>query len=1047
MTNAITANLLQEANQAFNQGDFQQSLSLANQILAVDPINHDGLVIKANSFSGMKKMDKATPAFEEVIKHYPDNHTVLLILLVHYTKEEEWEKLLPIALKAIHFPDCTDAFMSAIIALHAMCEWDILDKLRPIIIDKIRNVDTDPIHYQQFLFSLIAFPDYDEEDIFNLHQAVASRFMDSAAGKQYWSYQQAEKKLKIGYLSGDLNLHPVGLFVQRCVELHNRDHFEVYCYADLVREDALTDKFRNIADHFIEVTEQPDDQVAKRIHDDGIDILIDLGGFTGRVLLGVFAYKPAPVQISYCGYPYSTGLPTIDYRITDPHAEGKDQYYSEELIYMPETFLCMGDGYESSFVSDAPCEENGYITFGSFNDLRKINTPVIRLWSRILQAVPNSKFLIRSRKMNDFMAERINKQFEKFGIDKERLIFVSGILSYAEHARYYKDIDIILDVFPFCGATTSLETLWNCVPIVTLVGEAHRQRPTYTMLKNIGFTEGVAFSEDEYVEKAVALANRPAKGLSIVRHCLYTLTRSSILFQPETFTHQLDSLLIDAWNRKMDDHRSIETIAPEYSYAFPLVSSKENEDKVIHKLDDHEDKTVDLILSDGLHILLPNNINFMTPYVVSEQQGWFESEIQFIRRFLQAGMKAIDIGACYGTYALPMAKKVESSGYVWAFEPTPTPNKLLKKSSSHNNLTNISVINVAVSDKKGEAPLNMDGNCELNSLQYLSNSLDLQVLVETHPLDQLMEEHNWDSIDFIKIDTESDELNILAGGKDFFTNLSPLVLYACKDKDVLNTELINKFEQLGYNTYMLIPGINTLSPFDPEEMQDSFLLNLFACKSDRAEKLQKAGLLSTGSYNSALTVNEHAWESYLEQFHYSQSLVNDWKAQYNNGHKLPGSDIYRSALNLYVNAHAETSTPDEKVASLRTAFIQLVSLLDLHVTLPRLQTLIRVAIELGKRDIAIQLLNDLINNLHETGSFQPDEPFLAISKEAEEAQTGNSLAGWCLAYATAEREIQSAFSSYFSDGSSLETLKVFKELEYPHEEMNRRLMLMNKRFG
>jgi len=1040
MSKSIAA-LLQKANTLFTQGNNKQALKLANEVLKTDTKDHEALIIKANALHVMKDLDHSIPAFEKILELYPDNHTVIIILMQHYSSKKDWEKLSVITRHALQYPQQANTFTQAYIELHGLCDWESLNKIHNTLLETINNNRDNPIIFQQLLFTLLALPGFSEEDIFETHKVVAQRFMDLADGKQYTSYKKAGKKLKIGYVSGDLALHPVGVFVQFCVELHNRNCFDIYCYADLVYTDDLTDKFRTISDHFIDITEQPAEQVAKKIHDDGIDILIDLGGYTGRVLLEIFTYKPAPVQISYCGYPYSTALPTIDYRISDPYAEGSIKNYTEELIFMPDSFLCMGGGYSHTICTPAPCEKNGHITFGTFNDLRKINIPVIQLWSKVLAATPDSKLLIRNRKVEGFFARRIYDQFEQCGIGKDRLIFIHGNLSAEEHCKYYSEVDIVLDVFPFCGATTSLETLWYNVPIITLVGEAHRQRPTYSMLKNIGFTEGVAFTEDEYVEKATAMAAQAPQALTLIRHCIYTLARASILFQPEAFTHQLDQLYLDAWNKKMNDDRHIKADEPEYSYKFPLRSPL----PMSQKLDTSSDDTAILVMHDDIVITVPNTITLLTPYVVAEQQDWFEREVGFIRTLLQAGMMALDIGASYGTYSLTIARKIGATGHLWSFEPHSQTIEYLTDSIGSNDFTNVSPLNIALSNKEGSASLYLNPNSEYCSLQPDQKNHNLQNNTPLRTLDSYLEKYKWENIDFVKIDTMGEELKIVQGGQSFFSTLSPLVMFAYTIGNTDSQQLIEAFKSLRYDIYILIPGLQIIAPFNQGDVQDGFLLNLFCCKEDMADKLQKRGLLAPSLLcDGGGDLAEDGWETYMEAFPYSSSLLKLWK---NRAEKalLPEWPAYKHCLNLYVAAHSKTLPPSQRVVLLNTAFVTLTSLLDLHITIPRLLTLIRIAIELGRREVAIQLLDDVIANLHDTNTFNPDEPFLAVSETAEKQGFNNNLAGWCLAYAIAEKELQSSLSSFFLDNSSFKLLEGFEASNFPHEAMHRRFKVMNHR--
>ncbi|MBN4076788.1 FkbM family methyltransferase [Mariprofundus ferrooxydans] len=380
------------------------------------------------------------------------------------------------------------------------------------------------------------------------------------------------------------------------------------------------------------------------------------------------------------------------------------------------------------------------------------------------------------------------------------------------------------------------------------------------------------------------------------------------------------------------------------------------------------------------------------------------------------------------------------------FEPGNQAYSFLSTSISNNNFTNTTLIAVALSDHKGTGTLHTCSNAELNSLAlyYDTNNVDQDVSLKT--LDSYLEKYQWSDIDLVKMDTTGGELDVFKGGNAFFTQLSPLVIFAYKNNTTFNTDLIEAFESIGYSIYILIPGLQILAPFNNNDSPDAYLLNLFCCKANTAEKLQQRGLLTQSLPNRSYETSHQNWVDYLQQFPYSSTLIETWDNMPTE-HILPGWQTYEHAISLYITAHSKQSSPTVQVQSLHDAFIHLVSLVDIHMTIPRLLSLIRIASELGKRETAIHLLNNVIDNLHETNSFHPDEPFLAVSKYAEKNPVSSTLASWCMAYCMAEKEILSNFSSHsLTDVSSLDLLKTFEGSSYSHEEIQRRFTLIRKRF-
>ena len=314
------------------------------------------------------------------------------------------------------------------------------------------------------------------------------------------------KKIRVGYISPDIRYHFVAFFSLHLFKSYDKTRFEVFIYANN-DEDIYTKQLKDNVDHFTKILGKSFKEVAELIMKDEIDILIDLAGHTGRNSLPALAYKPAPIQISGIGYIGSTGLDTIDYflvdKFTDP--EGlNEKYFSEKLLRLQHSHFCFVWHELPRPIAPAPCTEKGYVTFVSFNNFKKVTEEMLVLWKRILDAVPNSRLYLKSKVFNDYGLELAKKKIQAAGIDLERVDF-----EYIEYKYLikYERTDIALDTFPYPGGGTTCDALYMGVPVITLVGERHNSRFGYSLLKNIGLEELCAFSKDEYVQKAVELAN------------------------------------------------------------------------------------------------------------------------------------------------------------------------------------------------------------------------------------------------------------------------------------------------------------------------------------------------------------------------------------------------------------------------------------------------------------------------------------------------------------------------------------------------------------
>jgi protein O-GlcNAc transferase len=325
--------------------------------------------------------------------------------------------------------------------------------------------------------------------------------------------QRTERKssrLRIGYLSPDFCQHSVAYFIEPILRHHNKTEVEIFCYANVSQADAVTERLRQLADYWRDIYRLDDELVYQQIQGDAIDILVDLAGHTGHNRLPVFARKPAPIQMTYIGYPNTTGLQAMDYRLTDAIADPPgitDCYYKEQLIRLPHCFLCYQPPANLPPVNHLPAQTLGRITFGSFNNLPKLTPEVIALWSKILQAVPNSRLILKVRWFDDQATrERYYNLFANNGIDSKRIKLFGKIDDPSHHLAFYGNIDIALDPFPYNGTTTTCEALIMGVPTLTLTSCTHAGRVGHSLLTTVGLPEWVASTPEEYVNKAVAFA-------------------------------------------------------------------------------------------------------------------------------------------------------------------------------------------------------------------------------------------------------------------------------------------------------------------------------------------------------------------------------------------------------------------------------------------------------------------------------------------------------------------------------------------------------------
>lgn len=371
--------------------------------------------------------------------------------------------------------------------------------------------------------------------------------------QKFISYKKSldlSKKLKIGYISSDFRQHSVMHFISTTIVSHNKKDFEVYCYSDVLTEDGVTKGIRCFSDKWRDICEMDDGEVEKLIRKDDIDVLIDLNGHSGRNRLNVFARKPAPVQITWIGYPNTTGLRNMDYRITDAYVDPEgfiDQYYSEKLIRMPETFLCYAARECPEVTKVIPYFKNNKITFGCFNNMAKITEGIIKLWCDILKKVDNSILVLKNTAfLDEDIINTVKERFFRYEIKEEQLNFIKRDIDTKEHISRYNYIDIALDTYPYNGTTTTCEAMYMGVPVISLAGKNHASRVGVSLLTNVGLEELIAYNVDEYVQKAVDLACDIERLEKIKLNLRDNMKRSSLM-QGDNFTKELERVYRNLW--------------------------------------------------------------------------------------------------------------------------------------------------------------------------------------------------------------------------------------------------------------------------------------------------------------------------------------------------------------------------------------------------------------------------------------------------------------------------------------------------------------------
>ncbi len=492
-------------------------VACANEVLQRRPDDAEALTLKGNALRVCGKPDEALLCYQRVLALRPKSAEAYCNLGAAYQTLGRYPEAIAAYEQAVSFNPSVPAF------------WGNLSV----------SLTYSPTHTPAD--TVAALRRFDAQ--------VALHLRDS---RPHTNDRNPDRRLRVGYVSPDFRKHAVAYFALPLVQGHSKEQVEVFCYYNHHQEDEWTAGFRQAADHWRSCVALSDAQLAEHIRADGIDILVDLAGHTQNNRLLTFARKPAPVQLTWMGYVSTTGLSAMDWRIThaDADPEGADLHYSEKLWRLPGTMWCYRPLPDMPEVSAPPFARNGHVTFGSFNRYSKNSPLVLQTWANILNWVPDSRLVICvpegeiRQQMARFFAER--------SIEPSRIDAFAKV-SHTDFWKLHGEVDIALDPFPFGGGTTTCETLWMGVPVVTVSGKEgsdfaprFASRMGYAFLNNIGLPELVAQTLPQYVDIAVRLA-QDAPRMAQLRQSLRPRMAAAPLTDEARFVREIETAYRAMW--------------------------------------------------------------------------------------------------------------------------------------------------------------------------------------------------------------------------------------------------------------------------------------------------------------------------------------------------------------------------------------------------------------------------------------------------------------------------------------------------------------------
>lgn len=537
--------LLKTGNIYRKKGNFDEALSLYSRVLALEEneLAHVGI---ATTYIEQKRHEEALLFTESASKKFPNSARLSNFLGSIYDRFSMYHEALACYDRAIEIdPMIADTYSNKANTLKQLGHLDqaIETQRKAISIAPLSWI------YSNILLTMLYASSVTPEDIAETAREFGNKVADHLQrNRPFTNDKNPDRKLRIGYVSPDFRNHAVRYFLSP-IYLQDKENFEIFAYSKTEYEDAITEKLKQHFDHWRDIRELTPDEAADLIEQDKVDILVDLAGHTANNGLMIFARKPAPVQVTWLGYPATTGMKAMDYKITDGNLDPEgmtESLHTEKLWRLPDIFCAYTPHEKSPSVIDhPPFEDNGYITFGCFNNFSKVTDTVLQTWARIIKQAPNSKLMLEiSGIEDDKIRTDIEKRIAECGIPKDRLILEAN--RKENQFVLYNKIDIALDPFPAVGGTTSMDTLWMGVPFVTLAGKHFMSRMGITILKNAGLPELIAQNLDEYVALAVDLATDQEK-LRATRHNLRERVAASPVMDQKRFARSMEDAYRQMW--------------------------------------------------------------------------------------------------------------------------------------------------------------------------------------------------------------------------------------------------------------------------------------------------------------------------------------------------------------------------------------------------------------------------------------------------------------------------------------------------------------------
>ena len=538
------------------QGQFQAAVTHYQRALAIDPNYVKAYFNLGTLLFSRRELESASRCFAKLIAIKPDYleaYTSLTSILFEQGKLDETIDYCQRALTVDE--NCAE------IHITLAGTWFRLGKLEAVVKHYRQALTIQPDNYMAHSGLLMAMHysmDYDMPALFAEHLRFAKQHVKPLQKliRPHHNNKSWQRRLKIGYVSPDFRYHSTTFYMEPVLAAHHHDEFEIFVYADVLTPDAATQRLQGYVDHWRDLINLSDEQVAEQIRADQIDILVDLAGHTDRHRLLVLARKPAPIQVTYLGYAGTTGVATIDYKLTDevidPPGE-TESYHTEELVRLPVYRIISFNEQNSPPINLLPALQAKHITFASFNNFSKVTPYIINIWAKILTTLANARLLIVVKDADkESTQQQVKTLFTQHGVAAEQLT-ITGMRPFYQYLQLHHQVDVGLDPFPHMGATTTFVSLWMGVPVITLMGPKPASKGGGP-LKTLGLDRFVTYSPEEYINMALWVTEH-LEELSELRQNLREKMLHSPLMDANHFIKALEAAYRQMWRKWCENNQ------------------------------------------------------------------------------------------------------------------------------------------------------------------------------------------------------------------------------------------------------------------------------------------------------------------------------------------------------------------------------------------------------------------------------------------------------------------------------------------------------------